>query len=31
MPFHDGDGNIGEKNEPRDWVQAVVENMRHVV
>lgn len=31
LPFNDGDGNIGEKNEPRDWVQAVVEDMRHVV
>lgn len=29
LPFNDGDGNIGEKNEPRDWVQATVKDMRH--
>lgn len=29
MPFNDGDGNIGKKNEPRDRVQAAVEVMRH--
>lgn len=31
LPFHEGDGYISKENEPRDWVQPVVEDVRHVV
>lgn len=31
LPFYEGDGYICKENEPRDWVQPVVEDVRHVV
>lgn len=31
LPFDERDRNIGEEDEPRHWVQAVVEDMRHFV
>lgn len=31
LPFYERDRNIGKEDEPRNWVQAVVEDMRHFV
>lgn len=31
LPFYECDGNISKEDEPRHWVQAVVEDMRHFV
>ncbi len=30
LPFYDGDRNVCKENEPRDWVQTAVEDVRHV-
>lgn len=31
LPFYERDGNIGEKDEPRHWVHAPVEDVCHFV